>query len=166
MFVSQETGYPIPKDIQPQIIYASHSYFVHRWCDDVDTAFQKCNIVGMYLIGKYEIYIDITSEAGEEKNAFLVHELTHFLQDVNNSYPGTSCNAALLRESEAYRVENDYGVLHDVPYNHSLEAGSASIFCDDDKKSAIDDAPDTTQGEGPWLPVPDPFPYTQGEGPS
>ncbi len=128
LFASQQTGYPIPEDIQPQVIYASHSYFVSRWCDGVDTAILPCTFVGMYLLnGNHELYIDITKLQGEEKNAFLVHELVHFLQDVNHVHEGTNCGEARIREDEAYRVENFYGALHEVPYNQP--ASDEEIIC-------------------------------------
>ena len=131
LFASQETGYPIPTDIQPQIIYASHSYVVREFCGGVDNPFQPCNIVGMYLMGEHKIYIDITVVQGETKNSFIVHELTHFLQDVNHSHEGTSCSQARLREDEAYRVENVYGLMHGVEYNEP--ASDDEIICDHTK---------------------------------
>ncbi len=166
LFASQQTGYSIPTDIQPQVIYASHSYFVNNFCDGADTAFQPCFFVGMYIPDKNEIYIDITREASEEKNAFIVHELTHFLQHAHSVHQGFSCDEAIIRETEAYKTENAYRALHDLHPNRVPDKDSSGIICDHEKASAIDNTPDSTQGEGPWLPVPDPFPYIQGEGPS
>jgi hypothetical protein len=129
-FISQQTGYHIPSDIQPQIFYASHSYFVDRFCDGVDTAMQPCEFVGMYINGKHQIYIDITNKGNEEKNSLLVHELTHFLQDVNHSHQGWSCDQAMIRENEAYNAENVYGLAHGVNYNPPPNKDDPAIICD------------------------------------
>lgn len=127
-FVAQQTGYHIPPDIQPNMVYASHSYFVNRFCDGIDQPGLSCDTVGIYVRGKYTIYIDITKTAGEKKNSFIVHELTHFLQDTNHNYEGSSCTAARAREDEAYRVENIYGIAHGVRYNEP--ASDEDILCD------------------------------------
>ncbi len=130
-FAAQQTGYSIPPDIQPQVIYASHSYFVNRFCDGVDTPQDPCTTVGMYFIGSHQIYIDVTVLHGERKNSFIVHELTHFLQDTNHVYVGTNCAVARLREDEAYKVENIYGLSHGVEYNPP--ASDEDIICDHTK---------------------------------
>lgn len=132
-FAASHTDYHIPSDIQPQVVYASHSYFVNRFCDGVESVALPCDTVGIYIRGKFTIYIDITKTTGEKKNSFIVHELTHFLQDTNHKYEGSSCTAARAREDEAYRIENEYGLAHGVPYN--APASDEDILCDHTIKS-------------------------------
>lgn len=163
VFVSQQTGYHIPPDIQPQVIYASHSYFVSHFCDGIDTVMVPCDTVGMYLVQKNEIYIDITKLDGDRKNSFLVHELTHFLQHANHAHLGTSCAEARIREDEAYKVQNIYGLAHGVVYNPP--ASDEDIICDHTQNPAITRMPYYDNGDGPWLRSNKVIRYAQGEGP-
>jgi hypothetical protein len=95
--------YPLPADL-PEVQFQPHQFFVENVC-----AGKECNAVGWYN-DENIIYIDEKYRFTDDSFAtsLIVHELTHYLQHLSGRYDSLSCDDSLVREREAYGVQNDY----------------------------------------------------------
>ena len=99
----QLSGYPAP-GVSPIIQYEPHRFFVAHACGG-----KECKVVGWYNDSNV-IYIDERHRDDESTFAasLVVHELVHFLQNGSGKFDSLSCEDSLVREREAYRVQNAY----------------------------------------------------------
>lgn len=94
------TGYPMPENM-PTVLYKERAFFVEEACGGKD-----CSVIGWYR-GEGIIYID---KDYLRKDEVLVHEIVHYLQDLSGEYDNMSCEDDVVREREAYRVQQQYAV--------------------------------------------------------
>ena len=88
----------------PTLHFKPHSFFVERVCGG-----RECNAVGWYN-DELTIYID---ERYQHNNSsfvasLIVHELVHYLQHLSGHFDSLSCEDSVLREREAYYIQNEY----------------------------------------------------------
>jgi hypothetical protein len=97
------SNYPMPAQM-PTLSYQPHAFFVERVC-----AGRECNAVGWYN-DEHVIYIDekYRDVDGSFPTSLIVHELTHYLQHLSGHFDSHSCADSLIREREAYGVQNNY----------------------------------------------------------
>jgi len=102
-WASYLSGYPLPAE-PPEVRFEKHSFFVERVCGGHD-----CTVVGWYNDAD-TVYIDEryrTVESGFAAS-LIVHEFTHYLQHKSGIYESLSCDDSVVREREAYYVQNRY----------------------------------------------------------
>ena len=89
----------------PDIEYRDHSYFVETVCRNN----QKCPIAAWYD-NNGTIFLDsrIKDHQDPETRSLIVHEMTHYLQDLSGKYEDRSCDNHVYREREAYSVQRQY----------------------------------------------------------
>lgn len=107
-------------------------------CDKYNGSPEKCDVAGLY---KYtastngEIWIDTEwlngpinadPERGYQytESSFLIHELTHWLQHSNNAHQENTCGDHVLREREAYAVQNAYELKYEADHRPLGERGN------------------------------------------
>lgn len=109
-------GYSMP-DIPPPAVYEVSTHGMDEVaCKPNALPDDECHHdVGMYLDGG-DIYVDTqylqSSKHQGTENDIVVHELVHWLQYMH-AWGGIDCPHAQARESEAYRVQNQYISLYE-----------------------------------------------------
>jgi hypothetical protein len=101
------TGSPKPATL-PTVTLVPHVHLEELACG------QPCPVLGLYTFGEV-VYLDdqLDPDADVYARSILLHELVHYLQQVSGHYEGMSvCQAAILRERQAYQVQNEYLVRH------------------------------------------------------
>lgn len=98
------SSYPHP-GTQPVIEYRPHSFFVEKAC----FGNEKCRVGGWYD-NNGTIYLDERTRNNDDPmtRSLIVHELTHYLQDISGKFNADDCNDYLVREREAYSVQRQY----------------------------------------------------------
>jgi hypothetical protein len=98
------SGYPYTHDL-PLIEFKSHDFFVEHAC----LGNTKCSVAAWYN-DHGTIYIDETLKNNDDAitDSVIVHELVHYLQDLNNKYDALNCQDHLIREREAYGIQRQY----------------------------------------------------------
>lgn len=91
----------------------------------------QSHVVGLYIPVEHTIYIDVEWLMGSinladgsyhyTEESYLVHELTHWLQDINGKFQGTDCPNPLHREQQAYSVQNMYEHKYEADRNPDPE---------------------------------------------
>ncbi len=99
------SGYPMP-DALPEVRLVPHQYLVDNACGGVE-----CAVVGWYNDQRI-IYIDDTLSDFEDgfTSTLLVHEMTHYLQDISGEFDTLSCVDSVARERAAYYVQTVYAI--------------------------------------------------------
>ncbi|MCG8325758.1 MAG: hypothetical protein MI673_09585, partial [Thiotrichales bacterium] len=89
----------------PNIEFKDHSFFVETVCQNT----KKCPVAAWYD-NNGTIYLDKRLEGHEdpETRSLIVHEMTHYLQDLSGKYPEQSCDDHVYREREAYAIQRKY----------------------------------------------------------
>ncbi len=97
------SGYPMP-ETPPPVRYVSHEFLVRQACGG-----RECQVLGWYNDSDV-IFIDdrLGEDSPDFVTALLVHELTHYLQHKSGRFDSLSCDDSLIREREAYRVQDQY----------------------------------------------------------
>jgi len=97
------SGYPVPHE-PPEVRFEQHSFFVERVCGG-----HECTVVGWYNDAD-TVYVDERYRNVESGFAasLIVHEFTHYLQHKSGNFESLSCNDSIVREREAYYVQNRY----------------------------------------------------------
>lgn len=87
------------------IEFKPHDFFVEHVC----LGNTKCRVAAWYNDHGI-IYIDETLKDNDDviTDSLIVHELTHYLQDLSNKFDNTNCQDHLLREREAYGIQRQY----------------------------------------------------------
>lgn len=97
------SGYAQPAE-PPSISFEPHSFFVERVCGG-----RECKAVGWYN-DEDVIYIDAKYRNDDSRfvASLIVHELVHHLQHLSGRFDSHSCEDSLMREREAYHIQNEY----------------------------------------------------------
>lgn len=101
------TGYEDPGGY-PEISFATPAELSLMICPRAPNG---CGIRGVYHDGKIWLSKEYDLKTDEYARSILVHEFTHWLQDMNNDYEYEGyegCEKANQREVEAYGVQNAY----------------------------------------------------------
>jgi hypothetical protein len=97
------SGYPVP-DAIPPIHSVPQAELAARVCG------QPCAVQGYYLAGE-GVFIDqaLDVEGDARARSILLHELVHHLQGMSGRFDALpACTGWYARESEAYRIQNEY----------------------------------------------------------
>lgn len=107
------TGYEKPDEL-PVVEAVSHQQLVKTLCDD-----QFCTAVAYYDTDTHIIYYDERMDLRQDHGArgFIIHEMVHYLQDINGELVPTemSCEQRIEKEQEAYRVQQYFLKEHKEP---------------------------------------------------
>lgn len=107
------TGYQQPVDL-PVVEAVSHQQLVETLCAD-----QFCTAVAYYDTDTQIIYYDGRMQLEQDQSArgFIVHEMVHYLQDLNGQLVPAemSCEQRIEKEKEAYRVQQYFLREHREP---------------------------------------------------
>lgn len=107
------TGYQQPVDL-PVVEAVSHQQLVETLCAD-----QFCTAVAYYDTDTQIIYYDERMQLEQDQSArgFIVHEMVHYLQDLNGQLVPAemSCEQRIEKEKEAYRVQQYFLREHREP---------------------------------------------------
>lgn len=102
-WASHLSGYPMPAE-PPRVQFEEHAFFVENVCGG-----HECNVVGWYndadIVYIDKQYIDVE---GGFATSLVVHEFTHYLQHKSGAFESLSCEDSIVREREAYHVQNRY----------------------------------------------------------
>jgi len=98
------SGYPLPETL-PVLEYQPHGFFVEHAC----LGNENCRAVGWYD-DNGTIFLDERVKGQEDAmtRSLIVHELTHYLQDLSGKFDSESCEDHLVREREAYSIQRQY----------------------------------------------------------
>ena len=98
------TSYAHP-GIPPEIQYEDHQFFVEQAC----AGNERCQVAGWYN-NNGTIYLDerIKGQQDAETRSLVVHELTHYLQDLSGEFTEGNCEEYVKREREAYSAQRQY----------------------------------------------------------
>jgi hypothetical protein len=98
------SGYPYP-DTRPAIEYRAHDFFAQHAC----AAEASCRAAAWYD-DDGTIYLDRQLADLEDPviRSVVVHELVHYLQDLNGAFAAGTCDDSVRREREAYAVQRTY----------------------------------------------------------
>ena len=93
---------------------------------------KPCAVRAAYIPGRGVLLADTLDPVNEALDrSILVHELVHFLQEVNNRYSElTPCKRWFQREHEAYAVQNQY--LYRINANRHVGGMLEPSLCKDD----------------------------------
>jgi hypothetical protein len=107
------TGYEQPVDL-PVVEAVSHQQLVKTLCED-----QFCTAVAYYDTDTHIIYYDERMQLEQDQSArgFIIHEMVHYLQDLNGELVPAemSCEQRIEKEQEAYRVQQYFLREHREP---------------------------------------------------
>lgn len=107
------TGYEQPVDL-PVVEAVSHQQLVKTLCED-----QFCTAVAYYDTDTQIIYYDERMQLEQDQSArgFIIHEMVHYLQDLNGELVPSemSCEQRIEKEQEAYRVQQYFLQEHKEP---------------------------------------------------
>ena len=108
-------GYPVP-DRAPPVALVSRQELASLSC------LGNCNVRGAYLPGRGVLLSDeLDPVRDDQARAVLLHELVHAAQDAAGRYAERPpCERYLLREQEAYAVENRYLERRGLPPDNGL----------------------------------------------
>lgn len=89
----------------PEIEYKQHEFFIEKACDGN----KKCDVYAWYNDTGI-IYLDsrLENKTDAITRSVVVHELTHYLQDLSGEYKNMDCNLHAKREREAYSIQRQY----------------------------------------------------------
>ncbi len=103
------TGDPEPA-APPSVEMVPHAFLEELACG------APCPIQGLYTYGAV-VYLDDSLDPRSDlwARSVLLHELVHYVQETAGKYAGMDrCAAAVLRERQAYHVQNEYLARHGV----------------------------------------------------
>jgi hypothetical protein len=107
------TGYEQPVDL-PVVEAVSHQQLVKTLCKE-----QFCTAVAYYDTDTHIIYYDERMQLEQDQSArgFIIHEMVHYLQDLNGELVPAemSCEQRIEKEQEAYRVQQYFLREHREP---------------------------------------------------
>lgn len=100
------TSYEIPAGASMLIQPVTAQWMGERACPKNPT---RCHVLGLYD-DKDVIYL-LDTLSGPMRDHVLFHEMVHWLQHHSGKYSLSSCNDTVMREREAYMMQNAYIVL-------------------------------------------------------
>lgn len=119
------SGYP---RIEPPIVeYRPKEFFVKEACDGN----RNCKVVGWYRGGNI-IYVwdRLNIEGSQVAASIIVHEQTHYLQEMNGK-PHRTCKDIIELEREAYGVQKEYLLRNGVLAN-DVGLTTVSMHCEEE----------------------------------
>ncbi|AFI83362.1 hypothetical protein [Methylophaga nitratireducenticrescens] len=106
VWVVASTGYEQPVEL-PRIEAVTHQQLIQTLCND-----QFCTAVAYYDSNLQTIYYDERMQLTHDANArgFIVHEMVHYLQDINGELAADemNCEQRIEKERQAYRVQQHF----------------------------------------------------------
>ena len=122
------TSYEQPLKL-PAVETVSHQQLLQTLCDD-----QFCTAVAYYDTETRTIYFDERMELEQDQSArgFIVHEMVHYLQDINGELvpDEMSCEQRIEKEQQAYRVQQFFLREHRQPtYQIDLAVAVLANVC-------------------------------------
>ena len=114
------SGYPM--QTVPPVYYRPHSFFVENACYG-----KQCRVQGWYNDTGI-VYIDEAFKTDDSAfvSSLVVHEFTHYLQHKSGDWNDVSCSSRVVREREAYYVQNRYILtMHD----QSIRIAPKKVWC-------------------------------------
>ncbi len=122
------TSYEQPLKL-PTVEAVSHQQLLQTLCDD-----QFCTAVAYYDTETRTIYFDERMELEQDQSTrgFIVHEMVHFLQDINGELvpDEMSCEQRIEKEQQAYRVQQFFLREHRQPtYQIDLAVAVLANVC-------------------------------------
>lgn len=139
VIAAQLSGYPAPAAPAPPVHEVASAEICLRY------GVAKCDVVGLFKLTKPngEIWIDTEWLHGRinmdpdkgfqyTEESYLVHELVHWLQYKNGAHQGDGCIDHVVREKEAYAVQNAYELTYEYTHKPAGERGNheAPPACD------------------------------------
>lgn len=106
-WVALLSGAPRPPTV-PVVMQVPHAHLEELACG------QPCPILGLYTYGDV-VFLDdqLDPERDVYARSILLHELVHYAQQHSGKYDAMdTCQASVLREREAYYLQNEYLVRH------------------------------------------------------
>ncbi len=102
-FAAQYGGYETPEKC-PEIEQVSKSTLQEYVCPE-----RNCPVAGLYIYGEKRLLLDETQNVETlYPRSIFIHELVHYLQDLNRETEVKTCHAQLLREKVAFYVQEQY----------------------------------------------------------
>jgi len=92
-------------NVLPDIEFRDHSFFVETVCQNNT----KCPIAAWYD-NNGTIFLDsrLEDQQDAETRSLIVHEMTHYLQDLSGNHKDQTCDDYVYREREAYSIQRKY----------------------------------------------------------
>lgn len=126
------SGYPVPVAPPPPIHEVDSATICAEYGSEAG-----CDVVGLFkpVLPNGEIWIDVEwvnsptnmqPDKGFQytEDSYLIHELTHWLQFKAGAHRGSECIDHLLREKEAYAVQNAYELTYEYQHKPAGERGN------------------------------------------
>ena len=128
VFAAQHAGYPQPSTC-PTVERAPLPALQAMLCPE-----RKCPVSGLYVYGESRLLL---AQKHNPKHLYprsvIVHELVHYLQDLNGESRDKSCKANMLRERVAFFVQEKY--MRSQGLRTSLRHNLKLYACDDNNNS-------------------------------
>lgn len=103
-WASHLTGDPYPNTV-PEIRYEPQEFFAEHACPEP----RNCRAVAWYdNQGTIFLHEELKDLEDPMIRSVVVHELVHYLQDINGRYPQPTCADQAAREREAYAYQRMY----------------------------------------------------------
>lgn len=123
-FAAQHAGYAPPSTC-PTVQQLPLSALREMLCPE-----QDCPVSGLYVFGENRLLL---AQDHNPKHLYprsvIVHELVHYLQDLNGEDRDKSCRASMLRERVAFFVQEKY--MRSQGMRASLRHNMKLYACDD-----------------------------------
>lgn len=125
------TGYEQPEAL-PEVKAVSHQQLMETLCAD-----QFCTAVAYYDTQSRIIYYDERMPLEQDQNArgFIIHEMVHYLQDLNGELKPAAmdCEQRIEKEKQAYRVQRFFLREHQEPtFQIDLAVAVLDSVCKDE----------------------------------
>ena len=110
-------GYPVP-DVPPEVRLVPRAELAAMVCAG------RCRVIGAYLPAGGILLVDELDPVNDVRaRSVLLHEMVHYLQDLHGRFADSRpCVRFLLREREAYAVQNRYLGRYSEPRDHGMVA--------------------------------------------
>lgn len=103
VFAAQMGGYDIP-DACPRMERVSKDVLREYVCPK-----QACPVTGVYVYGEKRLLIENDLKLTSlYTRSVIVHELVHYIQDLNGEAEDKACKAHMLRERVAFYIQEKY----------------------------------------------------------
>jgi hypothetical protein len=123
------SGYSIP-DTLPEIIFLKQREVSTLLCDSENAC--KYFVLGGYNPDTGKIIIDRRCNTKNDIycKGLIVHEMVHYLQDINNKLDLKNCGRRRWAEAQAYYVQNKFLKAHGVKTNMPYMSAIKTVPCE------------------------------------